>query len=229
MSAVLPGARGLFSVPQAALPGTHNRIRLSRRIFETLNDFRLIATTLQERPTRFRELVPVGQPVAVGACDASQRGMGGVWFSPEHPPILWRAAFPAAVQRELVTSTNRKGSLSISDLELAGTVAHKHVISTTLPSVAERLLWLTGDNRASLSWASKGSATSTAARSYILRLNTLHQRHFRYVARHDFIAGKDNVMAHQKVGFDNYNHNWLYITQFMQFFVTYERCFLFTH
>ena len=36
-------------------------------------------------------------------------------------------------------------------------------------------------------------------------------------------------MVHQKVGFDNYNHNWLYITQFMQFFVTYERCFLFTH
>ena len=34
---------------------------------------------------------------------------------------------------------------------------------------------------------------------------------------------------HQKVGFDNYNHNWLYITQFMQFFVTYERCFLFTY
>ena len=35
--------------------------------------------------------------------------------------------------------------------------------------------------------------------------------------------------GHQKVGFDNYNHNWLYITQFMQFFVTHERCFLFTY
>ena len=99
------------------------------------------------------------------------------------------------IQAQLTTAENRSGSLSISDLELAGTLAHKHVLAIALPSIAERPIWLTGDNRASLAWATKGSSTSTAARAYLLRLNALHQRHYRYVPQHSFIAGKANVMA----------------------------------
>jgi hypothetical protein len=41
----------------------------------------------------------------------------------------------------------------------------------------------------------EGSATSTAARSYLLRYNALHQRRHRYVATHSHIAGSSNVMA----------------------------------
>ena len=121
--------------------------------------------------------------------------MGGVWFTPTLPPIVWRSPFPDAIQSQLVTADNRTGSVSISDLELAGTIAHKHVLAHALPSIAERPIWLAGDNRASLAWATKGSSTSTAARAYLLRLNALHQRHFRYVPEHAFIAGKSNVMV----------------------------------
>jgi hypothetical protein len=137
----------------------------------------------------------VGDPAAIGACDACQRGMGGVWFLPDTAPIVWRTEFPLAVQRALVTSDHRRGTLSISDLELAGTIAHKQVLVQAIPAVAERPIWLAGDNRASLSWATKGSATSTSARAYLLRLNALHQRRHRYVPLHDHIAGKANVMA----------------------------------
>ena len=164
--------------------------------FAFLHDFRAIADTLRARPARFHELVPFGPPAVVGACDASQHGMGGIWFAQDQPPIVWHSPFPLAVRRELVTSTNCRGTVSISDLELAGTIAHKHIITQALPTVAERPHWMAGDNRASLAWATKGSATSTAARSYLLRLNaSLHQRHFRYVPFHDFIAGAANVMA----------------------------------
>lgn len=95
----------------------------------------------------------------------------------------------------MVTSYNRAGTISISDLELAGTIAHKHILVDAFPAVAERPIWLAGDNRASLSWATKGSSTSTSARAYLLRLNALHQRTFRYVPQHDYIAGKANVMT----------------------------------
>ena len=164
-------------------------------MFDSLADFRTIADTLHARPTRFRDLVPVGNPAAIGACDAYQRGMGGVWFLPDSAPIVWRSEFPIVIQRSMATSNNRAGAISISDLELAGTIAHKQVLVQAVHTVAERPIWLAGDNRASLSWATKGSATSTSARAYLLRLNALHQRRHRYVPFHDHIAGKANVMA----------------------------------
>jgi hypothetical protein len=195
MAPALPGARGLFSTLQDALSRrTNNRVRLTRQIHDSLADFRAIADSLRERPTRLRELVPFGPPVAYGACDASQRGMGGIWFVPGLPPTVWRTPFPAFIQRTLITSDNRTGTLSISDLELAGTIAHKQILVQLVP-VAERPVWLAGDNKASLAWATKGSSTSVSARAYLLRLNAIHQRHHRYVPLHDYISGKANVMA----------------------------------
>ena len=196
MAVALPGARGLFSALQDALRGgDRHRVRLNRRVFDSLADFRAIADSLRDRPTRFRELVPVGEPIARGACDACQRGMGGVWFLPSGPPLVWRSAFPLSVQTALVTSDNRAGTVSISDLELAGILAHKQAIVQAFPTVAERPIWLGGDNRASLAWASAGSSTASTARAYLLRLGALHQRHYRYVPQHDYIPGKVNVMA----------------------------------
>lgn len=196
MATALPGARGLFSILQDALrKGDRNRVRLTRSVFDSLADFRAIADSLRDRPTRFRELVPIGDPIARGACDACQRGMGGVWFLPSLPPLLWRSRFPLATQRALVTSDNRAGTISISDLELAGTLAHKHILAQTVPDIAECPIWLAGDNQASLVWATKGSATASSARAFLLRLGALHQRAHRYVPQHDFIPGKANVMA----------------------------------
>jgi hypothetical protein len=124
--------------------------------------------------------------------------MGGVWFDESavpHAPILWRYAFPSPIQNAMVTSTNPNGTISISDLELAALVAQKDIFATPRHEVAERTLWIATDNRAALSWSDKGSATSTAARAYLLRHSALHQREYRYVATHNHIAGKANVMA----------------------------------
>ena len=198
MAPGLPGSRGLFSILQEALSkGDRRRVRLNRHVFDTISDFRALADSLAIRPTRLGELVPVF-PSDTGSCDACRMGMGGVWFDvldPSAAPIVWRhQPFPPAVQADLVTAHHRGGSLSISDLELAGTIAHKDVLATAR-HVQERTLWLAGDNRASLSWATKGSSTSSSARAYLLRLNALHQRAHRYVARHHFIPGVFNSMA----------------------------------
>jgi hypothetical protein len=73
---------------------------------------------------------------------------------------------------------------------------HKHALVQLAPdSVAERTAWLAGDNLASLARATKGSATASTARAYLLRLNALHQRRFRYVPQHAYIAGTANVMT----------------------------------
>lgn len=196
MSPALPGSRGLFSLLQAALSkADRNRVRITPHVWHMASDFRAIADTLAARPTRLRELAPT-MPTYMGACDACQQGMGGVWFTTQGStaPIVWRQRFPDAVVRAMVTSENPRGTLSISDLELTALIAHKDVLSRRLP-VAEHTLWMATDNRAALSWSDKGSATATSARAYLLRLNSLHQRQHRYVSTHNHIAGPSNVMA----------------------------------
>ena len=114
-------------------------------------------------------------------------------------------AHPVSAQHPklLSHSDNRQCAISISDLELAGTLAHKHILVQAADSqVAERPIWLAGDNRASLAWATQGSSTSITARAYLLRLGALHQRAHRYVPQHDYIPGKYNVMA------DDANRQW---------------------
>ena len=198
MSPTLPGARGLFSVLQESLRrADRNRVRITREVWHMAADFRAIADSLHTRPTRIQELIP-GEPSFIGACDACGTGMGGVWFpnstATDTRPMLWRMRYPAEVQSALETADRPHGTLSILDLALAALIAHKDVLSHLHP-IAERTIWTATDNRGALSWSIKGSATSTAARAYLLRLNSLHQRHHHYIAVHNHIAGKANVMA----------------------------------
>jgi hypothetical protein len=133
----------------------------------------------------------------VGACDACRLGMGGVWFDAldaTTPPILWRQHFPPHISNALVTPDNPKGTVTISDLDLTGILVHQDVLATTR-DVRERTIWTASDNRAAVAWATKGSATSVAARSHLLRLNAMHQRAYRYVAKQHYIPGPINAMA----------------------------------
>jgi hypothetical protein len=193
----LPGSRGLFSLLQHALSrGDQHRLRLNRHVFACIDDFKWLTASLGQRPTRLRELIPVA-PSDLGACDACRVGMGGVWFdalSPPQPPLVWRHPFVPGIPAALVTSDNPRGTISISDLELLATIAHKDVIAQRR-AVSKRTLWLASDNKAAVAWATKGSSTTASARAYLLRLNALHQRTHRYVARHHYIPGPVNSMA----------------------------------
>ena len=197
MSPALPVTWGLFSVLQAALQHTErHRVRLTPRIHDLARDFLALVHSVHDRPTRLQELVPT-TPSDIGACDACQVGMGGVWFDvldDRAPPLVWRQRFPESIANNLVTAANPTGTISISDLELAGVIAHQEVLSS-VRDVRERTIWIGSDNQAAVAWATKGSATSLAARSHLLRINALHQRAHRYVARHHYIPGPVNAMA----------------------------------
>jgi hypothetical protein len=163
-----------------------------------LDDIRWIVQDLHSRPTRLRELVDT--PVAaIGASDAAAAGMGGVIFVRDHPtgtlhPFLWRAPFPTTIQCSVVSSSNPAGSVTNSDLELAGTIAHHDVLVHHV-DCRERTVHTLTDNTPALAWQSKGSTTTTGVPAYLLRLQALHQRHYRYLPRLAHIAGDANVMA----------------------------------
>ena len=199
MVLAVPGLRGLFSLLQEALRHeTRKRIRLTPHMHDFLDDIRWLVRDLQSRPTRLREIVDT--PIAaIGATDAAAPGMGGVIFVEEQStgklnPLLWRAPFPQDVQHDIVSTKNPSGSITNSDLELAGTIA-QHDVLVHHVDCRERTIHTLTDNTPALAWMTKGSTTTTGVPAYLLRLQAIHQRHYRYLARLAHINGEKNVMA----------------------------------
>ena len=135
--------------------------------------------------------------------------MGGVWFPPVasplsinhpasrqlHEPVLWRARFPKAVQESLVSTSNPAGTLTNSDLELAGAIAHDDILATALPDTPHVSTCTFSDNTPAVAWKGKGSTTTTGAAAYLLQLSALHRRHFCYRNDLNHISGDNNAMA----------------------------------
>jgi len=205
MTLAIPGGRGLFSQLQLALkqPSGKGRIRIHQEAQDQLEDMWTLAQDLASRPTRIAEIVPDATPHALGAVDAAKPGMGGVWFPPDdssgpdtivHPAIAWRHPFPMDIQDKVVSFSNLGGTITNSDLELAGTLAHQDVLVQS-QDCRERTVMSGCDNTPSVSWRTKGSTTTAGPASYLLREASLHQRKHRYKQQHFHLAGQLNILA----------------------------------
>jgi hypothetical protein len=204
MSLALPGSRGLFSTMQKALAtSSSNRVALRKGVHSALQDFQWMSNDISTRPTRIAELIPL-LPSALGYHDASGQGAGGVWFptqdlrprlgSQQAQLLLWRLQWPPDIIQNLVSEQNPGGTISISNLELAGGLLHLDIIAQCF-DVRERTVLSKTDNLATLYWQRKGSTTTEKAPAHLLRLFGIHQRAHRYVPRHDYIPGKSNPLA----------------------------------
>ena len=161
MILAIPGGRGFFSTLQTGF--THaekHRIRIKAPMRDAITDLHHLALDIGSRPTRLGEVVP-DLPVAIGTADASGAGMGGTWLSgdPAFHPIVWRERFPASIQSELVSTSNPRGRITNSDLELAGQLAHLDVL-TQHNDCRERTVSTLTDNISARSWQRKGSTTT---------------------------------------------------------------------
>jgi hypothetical protein len=110
------------------------------------------------------------------------------------PPLLWRFKWPTEIAKRLITDKNPHGTISISDLELAGGLLHLDVLCQYYDA-RERTILSKTDNLATLYWQRKGSTTSDKVPPHLLRLFAIHQRIHRYVPRHDYIPGASNPLA----------------------------------
>ena len=208
MSLAIPGSRGCFSFLQHALRPGAKRIVITQPIRDQLLDFLHLATDVSNRPTHIAEVVPT-PPTYIGAMDAAKSGMGGVWFPPGKPapnaiqpsarqalqsPILWRTAFPEYIQQLLVSTNNPSGTITNSDLELTGTIAHDDILANSTNVAHLGTCGLT-DNTPTMSWRQKGSTTTTGPAAYLLQVSAMHQRHYRYKPEFHHIPGPSNAMA----------------------------------
>lgn len=79
-------------------------------------------------------------------------------------------------------------------MESTGVIAHKDILANA-HDIREPMVWIASDNRAAIAWSTKGSATSLAARAYLLQYNAVQQPHHCDVARHHYIPGTVHAMA----------------------------------
>ena len=196
MMVALPGSEGLFSHLQDALSRQRGgRIRVNEAVANELADWDWLANDLARRPTSIAECVRKAAARA-GACDAAGHGMGGVVFdlTTSAPPVCWRARFPAEVTDNLVSFDNPRGSITNSDLELAGVVAQHDVVARTA-DVRHTTVATWGDNTPSVAWTTRGSVSRDCPAAYLLRLLALHRRHYRYSTAISHLAGILNGMA----------------------------------
>ena len=204
MSLALPGSRNLFSTMQNALSTKKGgRVALHKGVHHAIDDFKWMLDNISSRHTRLEELAPLN-PSAEGHHDASGRGAGGIWFPSGHlaprgtfkaaTPVVWRYEFPECIQSRLVTDENPNGTISNSDLELAGGLIHLEALAQTF-DIRLRTILSKGDNLATTFWERKGSTSSNKPPAYLLRLFGMHQRYHHYVPRYDYISGPSNHVA----------------------------------
>ena len=124
--------------------------------------------------------------------------MGSVWLlfaqHPLHPPYIWRAPFPSSVQQALVSTDNPSGSITNSDLKLAGTIAHEATLAA-VHDLCHCTIATFSDNTPAVAWGNKASTTTAGPASYLLRSSSLLQCQHWYLSQRFYIPGLANHLA----------------------------------
>jgi hypothetical protein len=201
MALTITGNAGLFSVLQNVLRQTSEQgtnMRLSITVHKVVADFWWLALDLAQRPKRILEVVPSIVPRTMGAQDAAKPGIGGVHFIPllggTIELTLCLAPFVLSTQAKLVSFSNPNGTLTNSDLELAASVATRDILAQRY-DIREDTIHNYSDSMDTLWWQRKGATSSSSSTAWLIRLQSLHQRHYRCIPTFDYIAGEANAMA----------------------------------
>ena len=143
-----------------------------------IEDLRTILRESTLQPTRCRELTG-GWPHYIGYTDASSHGFGGIIVGETLglAPTVFRGQWPEDITRNLLTYENPQGTITNSDLEMAGLLYLWLVMEAICPSLREKNVALLSDNTPTVSWvarlASKRSNVGARLiRALALRLKT---------------------------------------------------------
>ena len=105
--------------------------------------------------------------------------MGRVWlpsndpYYPQHPPYVWQVPFPPEIQCELITPPNPSSTITNSDLELAGTIAHTGILAQHW-DIRECTVATFSNNTPAVAWGTKATITTMGPAAYLLHTASLH-------------------------------------------------------
>jgi hypothetical protein len=195
----LPGGRGLLSPCYQLLKQQPQVVYFHRNapLLSAITNCRTILRESTTRPTRCRKFV-AGWPDFVGVVDASSHGVGGVIFGElsECPPTVFCTQWPPDITANVVLVANPKGTITNSDLELAGLVILWLMMEHVCGPLKEKRVALFSDNSPTVSWVQRMASRSSLIAEQLIRVLALRfnlQKVCPITMLH--IAGDQNTMT----------------------------------
>ena len=177
----VPAGKGLLSVFYSVLAlhppivYLHKNVNLRNAVADCRTFLRATIGT----PTKCRNLV-TGWPDYVGITDASGHGLGGVIIGEglSAPPTVFRLQWPSDISDSIVSDSNPTGSITNSDLEMAGLLM-LWLVMEDVCDVKDSHVALFSDNSPTVHWVQRLAAKHSEIamqliRALALRLQLAH-------------------------------------------------------
>ena len=162
-----------------------------------ITDCRTFLRESVSTPTKCKNLV-TGWPDYVGITDASSHGLGGVIIGELNgvTPTVFRMQWPQDISDSIVSESNPNGSITNSDLEMAGLLMLWLVMEDTCPNLTNAHVALFSDNSPTVHWVQRLAAKHSHIAIQLIRALALRlqlKRASPLTPLH--IAGVDNAMT----------------------------------
>jgi hypothetical protein len=168
----IPAGVGLLSVCNPILGKRPLVVHIdrNRHLFEALKDCRSILREATAHPMPCAELVP-GWPDYVGVKDASKHGVGGIIVGENRrcTPTVFRVEWPNDIKQALVSTTNPTGTITNSDLEMAGLLILWLAMEEVCELTPGTHIALFSDNSPTVHWVRRMAARGSRVASQLLR------------------------------------------------------------
>jgi hypothetical protein len=195
----LPAGVGLLSPCNAVLQKKPDIVYLQQN--EALKQALLLCRALlhesMTQPTRCKELVQAW-PDYIGICDASSFGFRGVieGENSECPSIVVRLQWPEDITKNVKSDSNPNGTITNSDLEMAGLLLVLLVIEEIVCDLREQIITLFSNNTPTVSWVTcLSSRHSIVAANLIAALTLRLKTHRCCPLTPQHTRGKENTIT----------------------------------
>ena len=195
----IPAGRGLLSPFYRVLAAKPAMVSLHRNapLLTAVKECRTFLRDTISTPTKCKNLIH-SWPDCIGITDASGHGLGGVIFGENAPvvPTVFRMEWPLDIKNDIVSTDNPGGTITNSDLEMAGLLMLWIVMESVCHPVQNKHVALFSDNSPTVHWVQRLAAKQSPIAMQLIRALALRlqlQRASPLTPLH--IAGANNAMT----------------------------------